>query len=84
LKEKEHWEDSNEGKNKWKREKYNKIVATAHQWKYPSNHCNHCNIYVHTEEKKQKKDEKKNNLIAMYLSNQVESSSDVGEGGEYE
>jgi hypothetical protein len=89
-KKKEHQEASKEGKKKWKGGKYKKTKTTTHQSKDPNNHCNHCNIDGHTEEKcwklhpelnpkNCKKDGKKKNLLATYSSNQVESSSDVDE-----
>jgi hypothetical protein len=64
------------------------MVATTHQCKDLSNRYNHCNIYGHIEEKcwklhpeikpkNHKKDAKKNNIIAMYLSNHVECNSNV-------
>jgi hypothetical protein len=67
-----------------------KTTGTIHQCKDPSNHCNHCNIDGHTEEKcwklhpelnlkNRKKDAKKKNLLATNSSKQVESSSEVDE-----
>jgi hypothetical protein len=66
------------------------MIATAHQCKDPSNHCNHCNINGHIEEKcwklhlelnpkNCKKDVKRMNLLATYSSNQVERNLDVDE-----
>jgi hypothetical protein len=89
-KQKEHQEASKEGKKKWKGGKDKKMTTTAHQCKDPSNHCNHCNIDGHTEEKcwklhpelnpkNHKKDAKKKNLLATDSSNQVERNSDVDE-----
>jgi hypothetical protein len=88
-KQKEHQDASKEGKKKWKG-KDKKMTTTTHQCKDPSNHCNHCNIDGHTEEKcwklhpemnpkNHKKDAKKKNLLAMDSSNQVERNSDVDE-----
>jgi hypothetical protein len=87
-KKKYHQEDSKDGKKKWKGGKDKKTTTTTHQCKDPNNHYNHCNIDGHTEEKcwklhpelnlkKCKKEKKKKNVLATYLSNQVERSSDV-------
>jgi len=75
---------------KWKEGRDKNIETTEHQCKDPINHCNHCNIDGHTEEKcwklhpelnlkNRKKDAKKKNLLATNSSKQVESSSDVDE-----
>ena len=64
-----------------------KTVATTHQCKDPSNNCN---IDCHTKEKcwklhlelnpkNKKKDNKKKNQMAIDLSNQFESISDMDE-----
>jgi hypothetical protein len=66
------------------------MICTTHQCKNPKNHCNHCNIDGHIEEKcwklhpemnlkNHKKDAKKNNLLVMDSSNQVKSSFNVDE-----
>jgi hypothetical protein len=73
-------------KKKWKgKEKKMKVIV--HQCKDPSNHCKHCNINGHIEEKcwklhsklNHKKDAKKKSLLAMDSSNQVKRSSNVDE-----
>jgi hypothetical protein len=66
------------------------MTTTAHQCKDPNNHCNHCNIDGHIEDKcwklhpelnpkNHKKDAKKKNLLAMDSSNLGRESSDVDE-----
>jgi hypothetical protein len=66
------------------------MTTTAHHYKDPRNHYNHCNINGHTEEKcwklhpelnpnNYKKDANKKKLLAMDSSNQVESSLDMDE-----
>jgi hypothetical protein len=50
-KQKEQQEASKEGKKKWKGGKDKNMVANAHQCNDPRNHCNHCNIDGHTQEK---------------------------------
>ena len=73
-KQKESQHVSKEGKKKWEG-KEKKTKTTTHHCKDPKNHCNHCKIDGHTEEKcweihlelnpnKYKKDFKKNNLVA--------------------
>lgn len=85
-KQKEKYDASKEGKNKG--EKDENIVATTHQCKYLRNHCNHCNIYGHKQEKcwklhpelnikNKKKYNKNKNLIDMDSRNQVERNSNV-------
>jgi hypothetical protein len=89
-KQKEHQEASKEGKKKWKGGKDKNMSATTHHFKDPNNHCNHCNIDGHIEEKcwklhpelnlnNREKDTKKKNLLAMDSSNQFESVSNVDE-----
>jgi hypothetical protein len=68
--------------------KYKKEKSTTHKCKDTRNNYNHCNIDGHIDEncwklhreinlKNYKIDKKKSNLLATYLSNHVESSSDV-------
>jgi hypothetical protein len=70
------------------------MIAIAHQYKYPSNHCNYCNINVHIEKKcwkihpelnpkNHQKDAKNKNLLAMDSSNQVERILDMDENIAY-
>ena len=49
-KQKENQDASKEGKKEWKG-KVNKTTPMAHKYKDPKNHCNHCNINGHIEEK---------------------------------
>jgi hypothetical protein len=77
-----------EGK-KWKG-KDKKTTTIAHQCKDPNDHCNHCNIDGHTEDKcwklrlelnpkNHKKDAKKKNMLVVDSRNQVENNYDVDE-----
>ena len=62
----------------------------THQCNDPKNHCKHCSINGHTEEKcwnlhlelnpnNRKKDSKKKNLLDTYSSKELESSSNPDE-----
>jgi len=77
-----------EGKNKEKG-KDKKITSIIHQCEDPKNHCNHCNIYGHTNYFKlhpkfnqinHRKDGKKKNMLGVdSTSNKVEISSNADE-----
>jgi hypothetical protein len=88
-KQKDHQGTSMEGKKKWKG-KDMKTTATTHQYKDPNNHCNHCNVDPHIEDKywkphpllnskNRKKESKKKNMLVVDSGNQIESNTDVDE-----
>jgi hypothetical protein len=86
-KQKEHQEASKERKKKWKGENDKNMKTISHQCKDPNNHCNNdghirekCQkLHLELNLKNHKKESKKKNLIATYLSDQVEKKSDVDE-----